>query len=63
MAYVPCQQIVKIMKTYKVELKDKNGNVVLKHNLLAKNNEDAESKCKVLVDNARDKRVTDFYVC
>lgn len=63
MAYIPCQQIVKIMKTYKVELKDKNGNVVVKHNLLAKSNEDAESKCKVLVENARDKRVTNFYVC
>lgn len=51
------------MKTYKVELKDKNGNVVLKHNLLAKSNEDAKSKCKVLVENARDKQVTNFYVC
>jgi len=51
------------MKTYKVELKDKKGNVVLKHNLLAKSNQDAESKCKVLVENARDKRVTNFYVC
>ena len=49
------------MKTYKVELKDKNGNVVLTHNLLAKSNEDAECKCKVLVENARDKRVTNFY--
>jgi hypothetical protein len=51
------------MKKYKVELKDKNGNVVLKHNLLAKSSEDAESKCNVLVENARDKRVTNFYVC
>lgn len=51
------------MKTYKVELKDKNGNVVLKHNLFAKSNEDAKSKCKVLVENARDKQVTNFYVC
>lgn len=45
------------MKTYKVELKDKSGNNVLKHNLLAKDNVDAEAKCKVLVENARDKRV------
>jgi hypothetical protein len=51
------------MKTYKVELKDKRGSTVLKHNLLANSNEDAKSKCKVLVENARDKRVTDFYVC
>jgi hypothetical protein len=51
------------MKTYKVELKDKQGNVVLEHNLLANNSEDAKSKCKVLVENARDKRVTNFYVC
>ena len=51
------------MKTYKVELKDKNENVVLKHNLLAKSKEDARSKCKLLVENARDKQVSNFYVC
>jgi len=44
-------------------IKRQNGNVVLKHNLFAKSNEDAKSKCKVLVENARDKQVTNFYVC
>ena len=50
------------MMTFRVELKDKQGSVVLKHNLLANNSEEAKSKCKVLVENARDKRVTNFYV-
>ena len=45
------------MKTYKVNLKDKENNLVLTHNLLAKNNEDAKEKCDVLVKSARDKRV------
>jgi hypothetical protein len=48
------------MKNYKVELTDKNGNVLLTHNLFAKSCEDAESKCKVLVENARDSRVANF---
>ena len=50
------------MKMYKVKLKDKDSNVVLKHYLFAKSHEDAKSKCKVLLGSVRDKRVTNFYV-
>ena len=45
------------MKTYKVNLKDKENNLVLTHNLLAKNDEDAKNKCDVLVKEARNKEV------
>jgi hypothetical protein len=45
------------MKTYKVNLKDKENNLVLTHNLLAKNDEDAKEKCDVLVKSARDEKV------
>lgn len=45
------------MKSYKVELKDQDEKVVLSHNLLAKDELDAEVKCNALVTNARDKRV------
>jgi hypothetical protein len=48
------------MEKYTVELKDKDGLVVLKHNLFAKNDMDAESKCNVLLKNVRNNTVSQF---
>jgi len=45
------------MKTYKVNLKNKENEVVLTHNLFAWNDEDAKEKCDVLVNSARNKNV------
>ena len=48
------------MKKYKVNLLDKDGGVVLSHNLLAKDDKDAHKKAEACVSNARDKSVVDF---
>lgn len=48
------------MKLYKVNLLDKDGGVVLSHNLWAKDDKDAHKKAEACVANARDKTVVDF---
>jgi len=45
------------MEKFKVELQDKNGNVLLTHNLFAKHEDDANVKLLTLLDNVRDKNV------
>lgn len=45
------------MKKYNVELKDKDGEVVLNLKVFAVDDLDAEVKCNALVSTARDKRV------
>jgi hypothetical protein len=45
------------MTKFKVELQDKDGNVLLTHNLFAKNEADVNAKLPTLLDNVRDKRV------
>ena len=48
------------MKQYQVNLLDKDGGVVLSHNLWAKDDKDAHTKAEACVSNARDKSVVDF---
>lgn len=48
------------MKKYKVNLLDKDGGVVLSHNLWASDDNDAIKKAAACVSNARDNSVVDF---
>ena len=48
------------MKQYKVNLLDKDRGVVLSHNLLALNENDAKEKAQACVSSVLDKSVVDF---